>query len=54
MLRPEKLKGKYQDYTKADLTKLREAGYTKEFTPLEKGITKYYQYLIDNDGYLQY
>lgn len=51
---PEKLKGKYQDFTRADLNKLRTAGYSKEFTPLEKGIKKYYQYLANNDGYLKY
>lgn len=51
---PEKLKGKYQDYTKADLSKLRSAGYDKEFTSLEDGIKKYFQYLEQNDGYLKY
>ena len=51
---PEKLKGKYQDFTEADLTKLRQAGYKKEFTSLEDGIKKYYNYLENNDGYLRY
>ena len=38
---PEELKGKYQYYTEIDLTKLRKAGYTKKFTPLEDGIKRY-------------
>ena len=38
---PEHLKGKYQYYTQADMTKLREAGYTKEFMPLEEGVKDY-------------
>lgn len=35
---PEHLVGKYQFHTKADLTKLRAAGYTKPFLSLEQGI----------------
>ena len=38
---PEHLKGKYQYYTQADMTKLRDAGYTKEFMPLEEGVKDY-------------
>lgn len=38
---PEDLTGQYQDYTKADITKLREKGYKQEFTSLEEGIRKY-------------
>ncbi len=30
---PENLRGKYQYYTKADITKLRHSGYTKPMTP---------------------
>jgi len=51
---PEKLKGKYQSFTKANLQKLRQAGYQKDFTSLEEGIKKYYNYLTNNDGYLYY
>ena len=32
------LKGKYQSFTEADITALRNAGYEKEFTTLENGI----------------
>ena len=35
---PESLIGKYQSFTEADLTKIREAGYTDEFMTLEEGI----------------
>ena len=38
---PEHLKGKYQYYTQADMTKLRDAGYTKEFMSLEEGVKDY-------------
>jgi len=42
---PNELKGKYQNYTKAELGALRSAGYDKEFTSLEDGIKKYYKLL---------
>jgi len=45
---PEKLKGFYQNFTQADITKLREAGYSHEFTSLEKGIEIYYKYFSDH------
>ena len=35
---PEKLVGKYQSFTEAELTKLRAAGYTDKFMDLEEGI----------------
>jgi len=35
---PAKLKGQYQYFTQADLTKLRKAGYTNEFSTLEEGV----------------
>jgi ADP-L-glycero-D-manno-heptose 6-epimerase len=40
---PEVLKGKYQYFTEAETKKLRAAGYTKEFTPLEEGVREYIQ-----------
>ncbi|MBF0623003.1 MAG: ADP-glyceromanno-heptose 6-epimerase [Magnetococcales bacterium] len=42
---PDVLKDKYQAYTCADTTQLRKAGYTKEFTALEDGITAYMNWL---------
>ncbi len=38
---PEHLKTKYQYYTKAELSKLREAGYEKGFMNLEVGVRDY-------------
>jgi ADP-L-glycero-D-manno-heptose 6-epimerase len=35
---PRDLKDRYQHYTQADITGLRAAGYTSEFTPLEDGV----------------
>ncbi len=40
---PEKLKDAYQAYTQADITALRQAGYTAPFTSLEHGVEQYYQ-----------
>lgn len=37
---PEKLIGKYQSFTEANLTKLRAAGYNDKFLSLEEGIAK--------------
>lgn len=49
---PEELKGKYQYYTQADLTKLRAFGYSKPITSLEDGIKDYVQnYLNNEDAY---
>ena len=44
---PEHLKGKYQYYTKAEINKLRKAGYSKTFMNLENGVKDYVL------GYLQ-
>jgi ADP-L-glycero-D-manno-heptose 6-epimerase len=38
---PPALVGKYQSYTQADLTKLREAGYAAEFMTVEQGVSAY-------------
>ena len=44
---PEALRGKYQYYTRADITKLRNSGYTKAMTPLESAVADYVKnYLI--------
>lgn len=42
---PEELKGCYQIFAQADLTRLREAGFEDEFTPLQAGLAKYYHWL---------
>lgn len=46
---PEHLKDKYQYYTKAEMGKLREAGYVKEFMDLEAGANDYVRNHLDKD-----
>lgn len=48
---PETLKGKYQNFTEADLTHLKAAGYDKPFTELDAAVADYYRYL-EAGGYL--
>lgn len=49
---PDALRGKYQYYTEADLTKLRTAGYDGQSTPLADGIRTYVtDYLAKDDPY---
>lgn len=49
---PVELRGKYQYYTQANLTKLRQAGYDKPMTSLEEGIRQYVcDYLVKEDPY---
>ncbi len=40
---PEVLRGKYQYYTKADVTKLRGSGYSRPMTPLGEAVRDYVQ-----------
>ncbi|MFC3396884.1 ADP-glyceromanno-heptose 6-epimerase [Brenneria rubrifaciens] len=42
---PEKLKGRYQAYTQADLTNLRAAGYDKPFKTVAEGVAEYMTWL---------
>lgn len=50
---PETLRDKYQYYTQADLTALRQAGFNEPMTDLEEGIRQYVQnYLNTEDPYL--
>ena len=42
---PEILRGRYQYFTQADMTKLRKAGYSKAFTSLEDAVKDYCGYL---------
>ena len=49
---PEDLRGKYQYFTEAKMTKLRKAGYTTPMTTLEDGMKDYVQnYLMQADAY---
>jgi ADP-L-glycero-D-manno-heptose 6-epimerase len=43
---PEKLVGKYQSYTEADLGQLRAAGYKGAFRPVETGVADYIKALM--------
>lgn len=43
---PDALKGKYQSFTEADLTLLREAGYDEPFLTVEQGVQSYVQELL--------
>ena len=45
---PEALKGKYQAFTQADLTKLRAAGYDAPMSTVEQGVAQYVEYLNKN------
>ena len=47
---PPDLEGRYQHYTEADLTALRQLGYTGPLTQLEEGITETYQTLAKIDA----
>lgn len=46
---PEHLRKKYQYYTKAEMTSLREAGYDKEFMNLKEGVKDYVLNHLDKD-----
>ncbi|MBS1173395.1 MAG: ADP-L-glycero-D-manno-heptose-6-epimerase [Proteobacteria bacterium] len=43
---PEALKGKYQSYTEADISALRNAGYDAPFTSVEEGTPRYIEHLL--------
>ncbi|MFU9136382.1 ADP-glyceromanno-heptose 6-epimerase [Erwinia tasmaniensis] len=45
---PDKLKGRYQAYTLADLTRLRAAGYDKPFKTVAEGVNDYMAWLNRN------
>jgi ADP-L-glycero-D-manno-heptose 6-epimerase len=49
---PEDIKDKYQYFTEADMTKLRNGGYTEPFTCLEDGVEDYVKnYLVKQFNY---
>jgi len=43
---PEALRGKYQAYTQADITRLRAAGYTAPMMSVEEGTAKYVRWML--------
>ncbi|MBT3501929.1 MAG: ADP-glyceromanno-heptose 6-epimerase [Candidatus Marinimicrobia bacterium] len=42
---PDHLKGSYQSFTEADLTKLRNAGYNAPFKTVQEGVAEYMEWL---------
>ncbi|WP_110685624.1 ADP-glyceromanno-heptose 6-epimerase [Salinicola aestuarinus] len=42
---PDELKGRYQSHTRADIARLREAGYGAEFKTVNEGVTAYLEWL---------
>jgi ADP-L-glycero-D-manno-heptose 6-epimerase len=49
---PDSIRNQYQYFTKADITKLKQAGYKKEPTPLEDAIKDYVQNYLQKNRYL--
>ncbi|MFB6346154.1 MAG: ADP-glyceromanno-heptose 6-epimerase [bacterium] len=50
---PEEIRPNYQYHTEADLTEIRNAGYTEDLYSLEEGIKDYVQnYLLNNSAHL--
>jgi ADP-L-glycero-D-manno-heptose 6-epimerase len=49
---PEDIRDKYQYFTEADMTKLRQAGYKEDFYSLETGIKEYVKdFLLEKTYY---
>ena len=42
---PDSLKGAYQSYTRADISRLRKAGYSEPFKPVEQAVPEYMDWL---------
>ncbi len=49
---PESIRGNYQYYTRAEISKLRSAGYSKEFFSLEEGVYDYVNNYLSKSSYL--
>lgn len=45
---PDALKGKYQSFTEADISRLREAGYEGTFFDVNEGVSRYVQWMLEN------
>lgn len=45
---PDALKGKYQSFTQADISRLRTAGYKAPFLTVEEGVSAYVDRLLDD------
>lgn len=44
---PDALRGKYQSYTQADITALRDSGYTQSFLSVEQGVARYVEQMLE-------
>lgn len=49
---PENIKEQYQYYSRADITKLRNAGYTEKITPLEDAVKDYIENYLSKNKFL--
>ena len=45
---PDALKGKYQSFTQADISRLREAGYDEDFLNVDEGVSRYVHWMLNN------
>lgn len=45
---PDALKGKYQSFTQADISKLRQVGYNERFFDVDEGVSRYVYWLLEN------
>ena len=43
---PDQLRGKYQSYTQADISALRNSGYSEQFLSVEQGVTRYVEQML--------
>jgi len=43
---PEQLRGKYQSYTQADISALRDIGYSEPFLNVEQGVARYVEQML--------
>ena len=48
---PADIREKYQYFTEADMGKLRKAGYTEEFIPVEQGVEEYVKNFLEPKKY---
>lgn len=46
---PESLRGKYQSFTEADISSLRQAGYAEDFLTVEQGVNRYIGSLLEQN-----
>ncbi len=50
---PDHLKGKYQYFTQADISKIRQAGFDKELTAMEDAVADYVKEYLNKGEYLK-